>query len=67
MGVSPSRAGCSVTAHVFLSNATTLVAGDTNGKRDAFRTDLVTGAVVRVSVGTGTADDRVMRVPIRRR
>ncbi len=56
-----------MTAHVFLSNATTLVAGDTNGKRDACRKDLVTGAVVRVSVGTGTADDRVMRVPIRRR
>ncbi|HST94306.1 MAG TPA: hypothetical protein VLJ78_05965, partial [Microvirga sp.] len=34
---------------VFTSTADDLVAGDTNGRADIFRKDLVTGAVVRVS------------------
>lgn len=38
---------------VFTSDATNLVPGDTNGKRDVFRKDMVTGAIVRVSVGAG--------------
>jgi len=37
----------------FVSSASNLVGGDTNGKTDVFRKDLVTGAVVRVSVGAG--------------
>jgi hypothetical protein len=35
---------------VFLSNATTLVAGDTNARADMFRHDTLTGVTVRVSV-----------------
>ena len=35
----------------FASNATNLVEGDTNGAGDVFRKDLVTGDIVRVSVG----------------
>lgn len=35
----------------FLSDATNLVAGDTNAKTDAFRVDVGTGAIRRVSVG----------------
>jgi Tol biopolymer transport system component len=38
---------------VFESNATNLVAGDTNGVSDVFRYDRVTGTTVRVSVATG--------------
>lgn len=38
---------------LFLSDATNLVARDTNGVTDAFRADLTTGSVVRVSVGSG--------------
>jgi Ca2+-binding RTX toxin-like protein len=34
---------------VFQSTANNLVAGDTNGKSDIFRKDMVTGAIVRVS------------------
>ncbi len=37
----------------FVSTASNLVPGDTNGKTDVFRKDLTTGAVVRVSVGAG--------------
>lgn len=37
----------------FVSTASNLVVGDTNGKTDVFRKDLTTGAVVRVSVGAG--------------
>lgn len=37
----------------FLSDASNLVAGDTNGKTDAFRVDLTSGAIIRVSVGVG--------------
>ncbi len=36
----------------YLSDATNLVPNDTNGVTDAFRTDLTTGATVRVSVST---------------
>jgi Ca2+-binding RTX toxin-like protein len=44
----------------FSSNATNLIAGDTNNQFDIFVKDLVTGAVTRVSVATGgaQADDR---------
>ncbi|MGO4704760.1 hypothetical protein AB4072_03145 [Microvirga sp. 2MCAF38] len=34
---------------LFESDATNLVTGDTNGERDIFRKDLVTGAVIRIS------------------
>jgi len=37
----------------FVSTASNLVPGDTNGKTDVSRKDLTTGAVVRVSVGAG--------------
>jgi Tol biopolymer transport system component len=37
----------------FLSDATNLVAGDTNKVTDAFRADLSTGKTIRVSVGAG--------------
>jgi Tol biopolymer transport system component len=40
---------------LFQSDANNLVAGDTNGKFDAFRKDLVTGEVVRLSVGINGA------------
>lgn len=40
---------------VFTSFASDLVAGDTNGRPDIFRKDLVTGEVVRVSTGSKTA------------
>jgi Tol biopolymer transport system component len=40
---------------VFTSSASDLVAGDTNGRPDIFRKDLVTGEVVRVSTGSRTA------------
>jgi Tol biopolymer transport system component len=36
---------------VFTSQASNLVAGDTNAHRDVFRKDLVTGEIVRVSTG----------------
>ena len=36
----------------FMSDATNLVPGDTNGVTDAFRTDLSTGKTIRVSVAT---------------
>ena len=35
----------------FLSDASNLVTGDTNGKTDAFRADLPSGEIVRVSTG----------------
>ena len=35
---------------VFSSDATNLVPGDTNGKTDVFRKDLVTGEILRISV-----------------
>ncbi|MBL8842694.1 MAG: hypothetical protein JNL90_14330 [Planctomycetes bacterium] len=41
---------------LFLSSATNLVPGDTNGTYDLFVRDLVTGAVERVSVATGGAE-----------
>lgn len=37
----------------FYSEATTLVAGDTNGRTDIFRRDTVAGTTIRVSVGAG--------------
>ncbi|MEA2458143.1 MAG: TolB protein, partial [Thermoleophilaceae bacterium] len=37
----------------FVSDASNLVPGDTNGKADAFVKDLRSGAIKRVSVGTG--------------
>jgi Tol biopolymer transport system component len=40
---------------VFESDSTTLVAGDSNGMRDVFRHDLVTGTTTLVSVATGGA------------
>lgn len=40
---------------VYESTATNLVAGDTNGERDIFRTDLQTGTTVRVSVSDAEA------------
>ena len=40
---------------VFLSQATDLVAGDTNGAEDVFVHDTKTGATTRVSVGAGGA------------
>ncbi|MCB1254820.1 MAG: PD40 domain-containing protein [Austwickia sp.] len=36
----------------FTSDASNLTAGDTNGKRDVFRADLVTGKTIRVSVSS---------------
>ena len=39
----------------FASQATNLVAADTNGTTDTFRWDVSTGAVVRTSVAVGTA------------
>lgn len=38
---------------VFTSKASNLVLGDTNGVSDIFRKDLLTGEIVRVSVGSG--------------
>ncbi|MBM6579823.1 PD40 domain-containing protein [Microvirga sp. BT689] len=38
---------------VFRSEATNLVAGDTNGRWDIFRKDLLTGEIVRVSTAAG--------------
>jgi Tol biopolymer transport system component len=45
---------------VFASDATNLVAGDTNGKRDIFVRDLTTGQTTRASVGTNSvqSEDR---------
>ena len=40
----------------FNARATNLVPGDTNGSRDAFVRDLVTGVTERVSVATGGAE-----------
>ncbi|MCF4165232.1 hypothetical protein L2U69_06215 [Zavarzinia compransoris] len=40
----------------FLSDAANLVAGDTNGKRDAFVKDLSTGTVTRVSTDSSGAE-----------
>jgi Tol biopolymer transport system component len=40
---------------VFRSDATNLVAGDTNGQPDVFRRDLTTGTTVRVSVSSSGA------------
>ena len=40
---------------VFTSNASNLVAGDTNGTTDIFRKDLETGEIVRVSTDAGGA------------
>lgn len=40
---------------VFISSATNLVSGDTNGQPDIFLRDLVAGTTSRVSVGTGGA------------
>lgn len=37
----------------FQSASTDLVAGDTNGAEDVFRKDMLTGTLLRVSVGTG--------------
>ncbi|MCB5175448.1 TolB family protein [Microvirga lenta] len=42
---------------VFESSARDLVPGDTNGERDIFRKDLVTGAVVRVSTAAGGVEN----------
>jgi len=39
----------------FSSDATNLVAEDTNGKTDVFRRDLLTGKTVRVSIGSSKA------------
>ncbi len=48
----------------FESDATNLVAGDTNGKTDVFVSDLSTGAVVRASVSTpGAQANGVNRFP----
>ena len=44
---------------VFASNAANLVEGDTNRAEDVFRKDLVTGEVLRVSVGAGGAQGTV--------
>lgn len=41
---------------LFKSDASTLVPGDTNGKADIFRKDLVTGAVIRVSTAGDEAE-----------
>lgn len=38
---------------VFVSGSSNLVSGDTNGQRDVFVKDVMTGALERVSVGTG--------------
>jgi hypothetical protein len=38
---------------LFISSATNLVAGDTNGKLDVFRRDNVTGTTIRVSLDAG--------------
>ncbi len=43
---------------VFGSAATNLVSGDTNGKADVFRKDLITGTLERVSPNEGTGDSR---------
>jgi len=48
----------------FASNASNLVAGDTNGTRDIFRHDLQTGTTIRVSVATGgTQSNGFSRAP----
>jgi hypothetical protein len=52
---------------VFSSDASNLVAGDTNGKADAFRKDLVTGTTIRVStdsLGNQTTSPGVVGVTI---
>ncbi len=49
---------------VFASNATNLVAGDTNGVRDIFLRDTVAGTTTRVSVATdGTQGNGLSRSP----
>jgi len=49
---------------VFASDATNLVPGDTNGARDIFRKDQLTGDVVRVSVGAAAVEaDAESRAP----
>ncbi|HEY8617024.1 type I secretion C-terminal target domain-containing protein [Phenylobacterium sp.] len=40
----------------FVSSASDLVGGDTNGVRDVFRKDLATGELARVSMGPGGAE-----------
>jgi hypothetical protein len=48
----------------FMSSATNLVAGDTNGLPDLFVKDLTTGAIVRpVPVPTGTSEFRNVQFP----
>ncbi len=48
----------------YFSNATNLVANDTNGRRDVFVHDLVTGETTRVSVDTaGVEGDELSRRP----
>ena len=41
---------------VFTSNASTLIAGDTNGVKDTFLRDQLTGAIERISVGSGNEE-----------
>lgn len=48
----------------FTSDATNLVAGDTNGKRDLFRYDLDTLTMVRVMAGADEADGDTTEVAI---
>lgn len=51
-----ARPSADGTQLLFLSAASNLVPGDTNGAYDLFVRDLVTGAVERVSVATGGAE-----------
>ena len=41
---------------VFTSNASTLIPGDTNGVKDTFLRDQLTGAIERISVGSGNEE-----------
>lgn len=51
-----ARPSADGTKLLFLSDATNLVAGDTNDQMDVFLRDLVTGAVERISVATGGSE-----------
>lgn len=44
----------------FASDASNLVTGDTNGTRDVFRYDVITGAIVRVSVSSAWVQGNAM-------
>jgi Tol biopolymer transport system component len=58
---SPPQFSSDGTRVLFVSSASNFVAGDTNGRADAFLKDLTTGAITRVSVdATGTEANNVI-------